>query len=204
MRKYKRRLKLPPKKTWEPFRQYLRYEFRFRCCYCGTHEYALPDRDSWQIDHFEPRNRIPKSRWGNYQNLYYACKTCNSFKSGYWPDQEDEDAGRSYVDPCRDRIIGDEADLRPDGLLVGRSPAGAFTIERINLNRWALVQRRRDTQWSHKLMVSNVMRATALLSRLREANRNHLNKIVAEMESLIHEMIGDMRPVKYPYDQHEP
>jgi HNH endonuclease len=112
-----------------------RERFASRCGYCGVDDVAVGA--TLTIDHHHPR-----SRGGNDddENLVYACPRCNEHKGSYWHD--DDPPHTRLLHPGRDDLAlhirgGD------DGCLVGLTPAGAFFIEKLRLNRAPLVAHRR-------------------------------------------------------------
>jgi hypothetical protein len=71
------------------FRSWLRDEFTFRCVYCLRRERWLGGPRLFQIDHITPQSE-DFSRICDYENLLYACATCNWFKRAM-----------KVPDPCR-------------------------------------------------------------------------------------------------------
>jgi len=71
---------------YQRYRPWLRDEFTFRCAYCLKREQWGTVRGTYQIDHFLPQARHPGLAT-DYDNLIYACATCNSVKGDlYLPD----------------------------------------------------------------------------------------------------------------------
>jgi hypothetical protein len=66
-------------KTYEPFRDWLRDEFMFRCVYCLHREQWYSRSGTFSIEHFIPVS-IDPSVEREYSNLLYACVTCNNAK----------------------------------------------------------------------------------------------------------------------------
>lgn len=64
---------------YESYRPWLRDEFAFRCVYCLRREAWGPRRAQYHIDHFAPVAHSPELTT-TYDNLRYACSTCNSKK----------------------------------------------------------------------------------------------------------------------------
>ena len=63
------------------YRPWLRDEFFFRCVYCLLREQWGRVRGMFEIDHFLPvANRLDLA--AEYDNLLYACSTCNLAKRG--------------------------------------------------------------------------------------------------------------------------
>lgn len=156
-----------------PARKYLpllRYEFRFRCCYCGSHEEDVREALYFEIDHFRPTRLFPKLR-RTYENLYYSCGACNRYKGGVWPSAEDWVAGRRFVDPCSEALLGAHAVLLDGGILRGTTEAGCFTIEHLRLNRRPLIKLRRGRQLRllrHASVVTRLGRTLSMLKVVEE------------------------------------
>src|SRR5215211_1467883 len=63
----------------DSYRPWLRDEFSFRCVFCLVREQWGLRKGLWDIDHFVPQTYDP-SRTLDYDNLLYACATCNTMK----------------------------------------------------------------------------------------------------------------------------
>lgn len=64
---------------YESYREWLRDEFCFRCVYCMTREVWALRAGRWHIDHFIPMVNDPTGAL-DYDNLVYACASCNVVK----------------------------------------------------------------------------------------------------------------------------
>ena len=75
--------------------------WRSRIDGAGVDDTDLPDREGllFTCDHFRPRRLYPELIY-DWNNLVYACQSCNSVKGGMWPSNEDD--ADSYIDPCVD------------------------------------------------------------------------------------------------------
>lgn len=69
-------------RDYDSFRDWLRDEFTFRCVFCLRREQWSLVSGTWDIEHFTPQSRDPSATL-NYDNLLYACRTCNSIKSSH-------------------------------------------------------------------------------------------------------------------------
>jgi hypothetical protein len=69
-------------RDYRQYRNWLRDEFSFRCVYCLRRETWLTLRADWQLDHFIPKSRHPQGAL-DYDNLVYACSTCNHSKAAH-------------------------------------------------------------------------------------------------------------------------
>src|SRR5947209_13969179 len=121
-------------------RQALRRCFDFRCGYCGVHEHAVGAELT--VDHFQPSS---KGGAGGPENWVYCCHACNEFKGDFWQP----DSSLRLLHPFRDKMASHLIE-ESDGVLRGLTETGAFHIEKLHLNREALVEgrkeRRRDAE----------------------------------------------------------
>ena len=126
----------------------LRQEYDFQCGYCGVREEQVGAQLT--MDHYIP---VAHGGTDDYENLVYACHTCNGFKSDFMP----ESPTRRVLHPKRDDFASHIQEI-DDGVLAGLSSVGLFHIEKIKLNRPQLVQRRKELQERKNL--SNRQRAS--------------------------------------------
>lgn len=63
----------------ESFRPWLRDEFTFRCVYCLEREQWTNVIGAFHLDHFRAVADAPDQKLA-YDNLLYACRSCNSLK----------------------------------------------------------------------------------------------------------------------------
>jgi hypothetical protein len=84
------------------------------------------------IDHFHPHSRGGTS---DLENLLYCCQRCNQYKADYWPMHPDDPGlWNPRQDPVETHLLS-----LADGTLYAITPAGAFTLKRLRLNRAPLV-----------------------------------------------------------------
>jgi hypothetical protein len=126
------------------FKPWLRDEFEFRCVFCLLRERWSPLGDeSFGLEHVAPRSRAPNLE-RVYDNLVYACSTCNAAKK----DKE------LPLDPCHEGY-GRHLRVRADGVVEHFTRTGAQLIRRLNLNRDLLQQLRRDMLWMIERATAN-------------------------------------------------
>jgi hypothetical protein len=113
-------------------RQALRERYDFCCGYCGVHEHQVGAELT--IDHFQPRSRGGTDA---LDNLVYCCHACNTFKGDHWQP----DAVHRLLHPLRDNLT-EHLEASDNGMLRGLTETGTFHIQRLRLNRAALVARR--------------------------------------------------------------
>lgn len=110
------------------------------CCeYCQSQERYSPD--SFSIEHI-----IPISKSGNNQldNLAFACQGCNNHK---FVSVEAIDPLTEEIAPLyhpRQQVWADHFTWNEDcSLVIGLTPTGRATIEKLQLNRLGLINLRR-------------------------------------------------------------
>ncbi len=113
------------------YRDWLRDEFCFRCVFCLWREQWLRPRSDFEIDHLLPQKRFPQ-KVCDYDNLLYACSTCNSAKG----DQ-------TVPDPCS-MTLADGLRVYEDGRIEGLNDDGKRLIEILNLDSEDQRRCRRD------------------------------------------------------------
>jgi hypothetical protein len=107
---------------YESYRPWLRDEFAFRCVYCLVREAWCKGECGFHIDHLVPQAESP-SRALDYDNLVYACATCNATKAGV--------AG--LPDPCA-TAYGDCLVVHEDGTVAARNREGELLIRMLRLD----------------------------------------------------------------------
>ena len=107
---------------YRQYRPWLRDEFAFRCVYCLTRERWGKGRYGFHVDHLIPQAKDP-SRILDYDNLVYACATCNSIKR----DKE------AIPDPCQ-VAYGECLKVTDDGKIEALNGHGRILIERLSLD----------------------------------------------------------------------
>jgi 5-methylcytosine-specific restriction endonuclease McrA len=117
-----------------PLKAHLVAEVSGKCMYCEsnvTHVYY------GDVEHIRPKTKFPRERL-TVSNLGFVCALCNNAKGDFWDDST----------PLLNPYIDDpEAELLALGYSIARRPGrvrARLTIEKLDLNRLALVERRRE------------------------------------------------------------
>ena len=105
----------------DSYRPWLRDDFNFRCVYCLLRERWGQFRGIYAIDHFVPLAKHPHSV-GHYDNLLYACVTCNAAKRD-----------RNVPDPLS-LLTSPAVRVAEDGKIIADSPEAAQLIELLGLD----------------------------------------------------------------------
>lgn len=106
---------------YREYRPWLRDEFSFRCVYCLQREQWGLVRGTFHLDHFSPQVH-DQARVRDYDNLLYACASCNLAKSG-----------QNIPNPCDYMLDGDIA-IEEDGSIEGTSPHARRLIGKLGLD----------------------------------------------------------------------
>lgn len=100
---------------------WLRDEFTFRCVYCLKREQWGIVRGAYSLDHFRPQAHHPETAL-DYNNLLYACLTCNSAKG----DQ-------LVPNPC-DCMLDGQVVVHEDGRILATTPDAETLIRVLGLD----------------------------------------------------------------------
>lgn len=104
------------------YKPWLRDDFAFRCVYCLWRERWEKDgKANFSIDHVIAQSVAPE-RICDYNNLVYACMSCNSSKRA-----------TLLPDPCEECFAA-HLRVREDGAVEGLTPAGQRMVEILNMN----------------------------------------------------------------------
>lgn len=116
-----------------PYNQYLmeiREDFHQICGYCGKSEEVATK--GFEIDHFVPQ-KVSSSLIDEYQNLVYACFTCNRKKGKKWPTGDPmlmNNGKVGLVDPATEEY--DNHLMRDgNGKIVYKTPLGKYICNQI-------------------------------------------------------------------------
>jgi len=107
--------------NYSSYREWLRDDFLFRCVYCLHREKWGKHRGLWHIDHWQPQVEH-KDKILKYENLLYACSTCNTSKGK-----------RSVPNPC-ECMLDDAVEVYEDGTITPRTSEAERTIILLGLD----------------------------------------------------------------------
>jgi hypothetical protein len=160
---------LPPERMEE-----VRLRAKYACEYCGVTE--IDSAGQLTVDHYQPRSQ---GGTDDPDNLLYCCYRCNLYKAAYWPTQSSDPAlWNPRQEPKENHLL-----TLADGRLHPISGAGQFTLQRLRLNRPALVEYRlRDGVQREELIVLQQHRD--LLRSLKQLH-DRLAETVAEQQTLL-------------------
>lgn len=148
-------------------RERIRQRAGFACEYCGVTE--TDTGGELTIDHFQSQSKGGRDDMGN---LVYCCHRCNEYKSDYWPQEPD-------VPPLWNPRQ-EKADLHfvelANGHLYATTAVGTLTLNRLRLNRPALI--------ANRLQRRNRSEEQGLLTRLRDV-LNLLEQLQKQHEVLL-------------------
>lgn len=132
----KRRRDLPSYHHYSRYKPYLRIDFCHRCCYCGVCESDLGGSRRFAVDHFRPKSWPEFAELvTSYSNLYYACDTCNTYKSDVWPSPAEQAQGFRFWDACQDLSKDHFVFRRNSGEAVPLTVCAKYTDRIVRINR---------------------------------------------------------------------
>ncbi len=105
----------------DSYRPWLRDEFAFRCVYCLFREQWSCVVGTFDIDHFLPVSLHPEQE-RTYDNLLYACATCNAVK------------GKRDVPDATAMLLDPGVRVTEDGVIQADAPEAARLIELLGLD----------------------------------------------------------------------
>ncbi|MFZ1238169.1 MAG: HNH endonuclease [Anaerolineae bacterium] len=157
-------------------RDEVRCRARFVCEYCGTSE--TDAGAELTIDHFCPTS---KGGADTLDNLVYCCSRCNEYKQDYWPESASAPSlWHPRLEPATNHFTETE-----DGALHPLTQTGAATIQRLRLNRPALIARRLRKRMEHDALVS-LERYHDIVQSLERMMRQQAD-LIAEQQTLLAE-----------------
>ena len=117
--------------SYPSYRGWLRDEFKFRCVYCLLREEWGRLFGDFDLDHFLPQVKRPELST-DYENLVYACHTCNLRKSGL-----------ETYDP-ETYLLADFVKVYTTGRIVGLNANAEAIIAKLGLDspkyrKWRLI-----------------------------------------------------------------
>lgn len=186
MPRIKHRTAVPQYETYPEYRQILREDFLFRCCYCGLTESRYGGSRHFWIDHFRPKSNPDfKHLAANFYNLLYACDTCNSLKGRTWPTGSEIAAGKRFWNPREDSSVSHFRLHTADGSVEALTVCAEYTIKRLRLNRKftrTMRTKRLEGQARFRDALRTVRRTEILLANEQDQNyRRELSSIVASV-----------------------
>jgi hypothetical protein len=157
-----------------------------RCGYSLQHVLDL-GRKSMEVDHFNPELRHPfRNRHGN---LIAASRHCNGAKSDTWPSTEDREVGLYLINPYEEEDYGKHIiEDRATGSLRGKTVAGKWHIEILDLNAAHLVTKRLD-----RTLLRNTFLAAAMAS-----GTDSTNELLGVVFAKLQEAQASMLPIMIP------
>jgi len=175
-KRHKRTENPPILKTHYPYKKILRKEFKGRCVYC-----RLPDiskgYDSFGVDHYNP-NLKPKINtsiiYEEYNNLFYCCNQCNSWKSNFWPTNQGESQGIYIPNPC-DHVMSDHLQYK-NAEVESKSTTGSFTIRTLDLNHSDSIDYKQTLIQSSEIYSYYIKSLKNKSSKLRRKLKQKINK----------------------------
>lgn len=163
---HSRRQTPPQFGDYRRYKPYLQREFDRVCVYCRTPD-TVGRSPLFHVDHYRPK-WLFEPLTTSYSNLFYCCAKCNVRKGRYWPHGPTA-SSPVIPNPCDSimfthmRFVG--------GVVEGRTPAGIFTVEKLDLNEPEVVKFRDATFRVIGLLKSRLAEIDSKLEKLRKKTR---------------------------------
>ncbi len=160
----------------------VRQRASFACEFCGVEE--ADAGGELTIDHFQPRSQGGSD---DLENLVYSCTCCNQFKVDYWPSSSSDPRLWNPRLESATRHFSEN----DNGVLEAVSDVGSFTVQRLRLNRPALI--------THRQRKREAGKREAMLKRQSELNRALVallsvqDHLVSEQHQLLVLMLNRLR-----------
>ena len=170
------RTEIPPVyANYRDYKPYLKDEFSGRCVYCRKAD-SGQDPGSFHVEHYKPKYLF--SELVNvYINLFYACASCNRFKSNYWSAKK----SKQVLNPCN-HVMSQHLVFASE-LVEKRSSQGRLNMELLRLNNAEAVSYRRDAI-DHTLLL--VERVISLKGTKSETEQDWISRAVIMLSKLTH------------------
>jgi hypothetical protein len=139
----------------------VRQRANFACEFCGVSE--ADTGGELTIDHFRPQT---KGGTDDLDNLLYCCQRCNQYKAAYWPTQPDDPIlWHPRHDPIETHFL-----RLADGRLHPITASGAFTLQRLRLNRPPLVayRLRKQSEATEEHLLERYCNLVTVLEQLHQ------------------------------------
>lgn len=118
--------------NYQSFKPFLRDDFSYRCFFCLTRERWAPQgHEEFSVDHVQPQSIAPE-RMNDYNNLLYACCSCNRIRQ----------ASPLPLD-ITDECLADHVEVDADGSIAARTATGRALIRMCRLDRPLLTASRK-------------------------------------------------------------
>ncbi len=140
-------------------RRRIRVQYEYSCGYCGVRESDAGARLT--IDHFRPSSSGGEDE---IDNLVYCCHACNTFKGGYWREEEAKRLLHPLLDNAKNHYH-----ITEDAKILALTSRGINHVERLRLNRPELIAYRLQRQNEAALDAEN-QQVLQLLETLRHEN----------------------------------
>lgn len=167
------RSKVEPKANYRAYKENLRFDFYYSCCYCTIMEIEAAGV-GFTIDHYYPKKHSPELE-KDYNNLMWSCERCNNYKSDFYPDEDDISRGHEVIRPDhedpQDHFTVNQYRLK------GKTSKGGFNIERLDLNRAHLRRLRkiREELWESSKFIGFGVQQLLKIRIDRVSPRKRLN-----------------------------
>ncbi len=157
----------PQHRTNKSYKKVLRVEFNRQCIYCRRPEFYK--YEAFGVEHYKPKEIFPELEW-DYDNLFYACNSCNSRKGDSWSTKTQLLDNVFIPNPC-EHIMFEH--LKFNGATVKlRSKAGIYTDELLDFNDDVSVSFRETIIYIIEKSIGDINLTESTISKLENKLRD--------------------------------
>jgi len=169
----------PQQGNYQDWKPQLAEEAEGRCVYCAILDVYFGGQRNFHVEHFKPKSIPEFSHLKNdYDNLFYACMICNTFKSYTWFSAKDGDWDTIHYPNPALYNYGDFFEITADIFTItGNHVVGEFLIQKLHLNRFQLIHFRRY-ETSLDKFVEVFARITQIMERLKPLVKNKIDEAI--------------------------
>jgi uncharacterized protein (TIGR02646 family) len=184
MRFYRRR-NAPIFTHYSDYREILREDFLNLCAYCTIHEDEGGGVDHFEIDHFKPVSKF-KELEHDFKNLYYCCRACNKrgAKGENWPSKALLNSGYRFFDPTKENAYDTHFREKRTGELKMLTNVGVYSLEKLRLNRDALVYLRKRRQEMRRRLRNRLKKLADQLTKVQKLEKQPTEELKQQLQLL--------------------
>lgn len=126
---------VPIEKDYRRYRGQLATDFNHRCGYCN--DLDNPRKEYFEIDHFVPKDIMKTMTDNDYNNLVYACHSCNNAKRAKWPSGDEKISlvgNTGWIDPCTADYEA-QFERSSTGAIIPKTKLGEWMYDNLNLGK---------------------------------------------------------------------
>ncbi len=169
----------PQHGTYPDWKPQLADEGNHRCVYCAIGDKEFGGQRNFHVEHYKPKSKLEFAYLINdYDNLFYACAICNTFKSDSWFLAKDGDWNTIHYPNPSLYDYGEFFEISGDIFTItGNHLVGEFLIQKLHLNRFQLINFRRYETLLHRFDIG-FERIARIIEQLKPLLENKMDEAI--------------------------